>query len=64
MKTDCKRPKVTGAVNCIYCNGLCDPDNDDFVVTRRKTINWFHRRCYHVYKTIGFDLINEDKNDV
>lgn len=58
------RPKVKGEISCIYCNAACDPEKDEFVITRRKTINWFHKKCYHVYKTIGFNLVDGDNKDV
>lgn len=60
--TEVKRPKIKGECICIYCNNSCDPDKDEFVVTKRKQLKWFHKRCYYVYNKLGFDLIKEEDN--
>lgn len=52
-----------GNINCIYCNNSCNPDIDEFVIKRRKTINWFHKRCYYVYKQLGFNPIDEERSE-
>lgn len=57
------RPKVKGDCSCIYCNQLCNPDTDEFVITKRKQLNWFHKRCYFVYNQLGFNLVDEDKHE-
>lgn len=54
------RPQTKGQVNCVYCNCECDPEQDEFVITKRKTINYFHKRCYYVYGQLGFDVTTED----
>lgn len=59
--TSNSRPKVKGACCCIYCNGTCDPEKDEFVVTKRKQLNWFHKRCYYVYQQIGFNPVDDER---
>jgi len=56
------RPKVKGECYCIYCNGTCNPYNDEFVITKRKQLNWFHKSCYFKYKVIDFDLVSDQED--
>lgn len=58
-----KRPKTTGPVFCIYCNNSCNAETDEFIVTKRKTVRYFHRNCYYKYKTIGFNLVDKEKEN-
>lgn len=55
-----KRPKCDGPVFCIYCNSACNPDTDEFVITKRRTVNYFHKRCYYVYSKLGFNLVDQE----
>lgn len=57
------RPQTSGPCFCIYCNNEVDPDKDEFVITKSKNLRWFHKRCYFVYKTIGFNPIEEGTNE-
>lgn len=38
--------KMTYNLKCPYCENDCKADQDEFTVTRRKTMQYFHRACY------------------
>lgn len=57
------RPKAKGECFCMYCNCTCNPETDEFIVTKRKDLHWFHKRCYCVYNQIGFNPVDEMKGE-
>lgn len=42
--------KMTYNLKCPYCDKNCKSDKDEFTVTRRKTMQYFHKACYEVNK--------------
>lgn len=47
----------------MYCNCTCNPETDEFIVTKRKDLHWFHKRCYYVYNQIGFNPVDDMKGE-
>lgn len=52
--TKISRPKPKQKENyCIYCNKLVDNDKDEFVLSKRHTLIYFHSDCFKIYGRLG-----------
>ena len=40
------RKRMSYNMKCPYCDKQCEAKTDEFTVTRRKTMQYFHRACY------------------
>lgn len=38
---------------CIYCNKEVDTNIDEFVITKRKSLIYFHSECFKIYGRLG-----------
>lgn len=38
--------KMITNLKCPYCDKECETKKDEYTLTRRKTIQYFHRACY------------------
>lgn len=40
--------KISYNMTCPYCNEKCDSWRDEFTLTRRRTMQYFHKSCYNL----------------